>query len=90
MNILIAKAYRTTPSEALCILAGTTQIFIQSEQAAKHYDVLKWNRANIKKIDVEILFILFIQFTVFLFDAAWWPVILNGLSAYDCPNNFLN
>jgi len=39
--ILIAKAYRTTPRDALCILAGTTQIFIQSEEAAKNYDVLK-------------------------------------------------
>ena len=24
------------------------------------------------------------------FDAAWWPAILNGLRAYECPNNLLN
>jgi len=24
------------------------------------------------------------------FDAAWWPAILNGLRAYECPNNLFN
>jgi len=24
------------------------------------------------------------------FDAAWWPAILNGLGAYECPNNLFN
>ena len=23
------------------------------------------------------------------FDAAWWPSILNGLKAYNCPKNFI-
>jgi len=31
MHIRIAKAFRTTSSEALCILAGTTPIIIKTE-----------------------------------------------------------
>jgi len=54
MNILIAKAYRTMSSEALCILAGTTPIIIKAEEAAKRYDVWKGHRANIHKIDREV------------------------------------
>ena len=53
MNLLIAKAYRTTSSEALCILAGTTPIIIKAEEAAKRY-VWKGHRANIQKIDREV------------------------------------
>jgi len=53
MNILIAKAYRTMSSEALCILAGTTPI-IKAEGAAKRYNVWKGHRANIQKIDREV------------------------------------
>jgi hypothetical protein len=37
MNIKIAKAFRTTLSEALCILAGTTPIVITMEEAAEQY-----------------------------------------------------
>jgi hypothetical protein len=37
MNIKIAKAFRTTSSEALCILAGTTPINIMTEEAVKQY-----------------------------------------------------
>jgi len=54
MNILIAKAYRTTSIEALCILAGTTPIIIKAEEAAKRYNVWKGHRANIQKIDREV------------------------------------
>ena len=53
MNLLIAKAYRTTSSEALCILAGTTPIIIKADEAAKRYDIWKGHRANIQKIDWE-------------------------------------
>jgi len=53
MNILIAKAYRNTSSEALCILAGTTPIIIKAEEAAKRYEVWKGHRANIQKTDRE-------------------------------------
>jgi len=54
INILIAKAYRNTSSEALYILAGTTPIIIKAEEAAKRYDVWKGHRANIQKIDREV------------------------------------
>jgi len=54
MNLLIAKAYRTTSSEALCILAGTTPITIKAEEAAKRYDVWKGHRSNTQKIDREV------------------------------------
>ena len=37
MNIKMAKAYRTTSSEALCILTGTAPIQIKAETAAKIY-----------------------------------------------------
>ena len=54
MNILIAKAYRTTSSEALCILAGITPIMIKAAESAKRYDVWKGHRANIQKIDRDV------------------------------------
>jgi len=54
MNILIAKAYRTTSSEALCILAGITPIMIKAAESAKRYDVWKGHRANIQEIDREV------------------------------------
>jgi hypothetical protein len=41
MNIKIAKAFPTTSSEALCILAGTTPIIITTEEAAKQYFLRK-------------------------------------------------
>ena len=51
MNLLIAKAHRTTSSEALCILAGTTPIIIIAEEVAKRYDVWKGHRANTQKTE---------------------------------------
>jgi hypothetical protein len=54
MNLLIAKAYRTKSSEALCILAGTTPVIIKAEEVAKRYDVWKGHRANIQKTDREV------------------------------------
>ena len=41
INIKIAKAFRTTSSEALCILTGLTPIIIKVEEAAKLYDLTK-------------------------------------------------
>jgi len=35
MNIRMAKAFRTTSSEALCILAGMTPIIIKIKEAVK-------------------------------------------------------
>ena len=39
INICMAKAYRTTSSEALCIVTGTTPITIKPEEAVKKYNV---------------------------------------------------
>jgi len=54
MNLLIAKAYRTTSSEALCILAWTTPIVIKVEEAARRYNVWKGHGSNTQNIDREV------------------------------------
>jgi len=54
MNIRIAKAFRITSSEALCILAGTTPIIIRTEEAAKQYFLKKGKWALIQSIDLEV------------------------------------
>jgi len=41
INIGIAKAFRTTSSEALCNLAGTTPVVIKTEEVVKQYNVRK-------------------------------------------------
>ena len=41
MNIKIAKAYRTTSNEALCILTGITPIEIQAEETANLYRIIR-------------------------------------------------
>jgi len=46
MNIKIAKAYRTTSNEALCILTGTTPIDIKVEEAANIYRITRTDRTN--------------------------------------------
>jgi len=47
IHIRIAKAYRTTSSEAFCILTGLTPVTIKITEAANLYDILKgrqpWN-----------------------------------------------
>ena len=40
----MAKAFRTTSSEALCILTGTTPIIIRTEEAVKQY--IRKNRGS--------------------------------------------
>jgi len=52
MNIKIAKAYRTTSNEALCILAGTTLIEIKAEEAANLYRITR-DRQN-HQLDHEV------------------------------------
>ena len=54
MNIKIAKAFRTTSNEALCILAGTTPIIIRTEEAAKQYTIRKAIGDLTKSIDLEV------------------------------------
>jgi len=41
INIKIAKAYRTVPNEALCILTGLTPIAIKIEEAAQFYHLTR-------------------------------------------------
>jgi len=43
-NISMAKAYRTTSSEALCIVTGMTPIIIKTEEAVKQYNIRKRER----------------------------------------------
>ena len=54
MNIRIAKAYRTSSSEALCIVTGTTPVIIKSEEATKLYNVWKGNSEHSQKIDLDV------------------------------------
>ena len=54
MNIKIAKAFRTTSSEALCILAGTTPIIIRTEEAVKQYFIRKGKGTLTQSIDLEV------------------------------------
>jgi hypothetical protein len=41
INIRVAKAYRTTSSEALCMLTGMTLIIIKLEELIKRYNKRK-------------------------------------------------
>ena len=43
MNIKMAKAYRTTSHEALCVLTGMTPILIELESQAKIYHNTRGN-----------------------------------------------
>jgi len=51
-NIKIAKTFRTTSSEALCILAGKTPIIIRTGEAVKQYFLRKRNLTQ--SIDLEV------------------------------------
>jgi hypothetical protein len=53
MKIKIAKAFRTTSSEALCILAATTAIIIWTKEAAKQYFLRKGKGVLTQSIDLE-------------------------------------
>jgi len=54
MNIKIAKAFRTTSSEAVCILAGTTPIIIRMEEAVKQYFLRKGKGTLTQSVDLEV------------------------------------
>ena len=41
INIRIAKAYRTVPNEALCVITGLTSINIKIEETAKYYECIE-------------------------------------------------
>jgi hypothetical protein len=54
MNIRIAKAFRTTSSEALCILAGLAPIIVKTEEAVKLYNLNKGKGSQKQIIDREV------------------------------------
>ena len=54
MNIKIVQVFRTTSSEALCILAGRTPIIIRTEEAVNHYFLRKGKGALAQSIDLEV------------------------------------
>ena len=54
MNINIAKKFRTTSTEALSILAGTTPIIIRTEEAVKQYFLGKGKGALTQSNDLEV------------------------------------
>jgi ribonuclease HI len=51
INISMTKAYRTTSSEALCMLTGTTPIIIKLEEAVQRYKAKE--RTGICKIELD-------------------------------------
>jgi len=53
MNIRIANAFRTTSSEALCILAGLTRILIKTEKAVRPYNKKRRQKQIINR-EVEL------------------------------------
>ena len=54
INIKIAKAFRTTSSDALCILAGTTPIIIRTDEAVKQFYIRKGKGSLTNPIDLEV------------------------------------
>jgi hypothetical protein len=51
INIQTAKAFRTTSSEALCVLTGTTPIIIKMEEAVKIYNARKTKASHSQEMD---------------------------------------
>ena len=53
INIKITKAFRTTSTEALCILSGLTPISIKLEEIAKEYNTRKKSRQRNRPLDYK-------------------------------------
>lgn len=54
INIRMAKAFRTTSNEALCIVAGMTPIIIQIEEAVKQHNARVSNGSHSQLFDQEV------------------------------------
>jgi hypothetical protein len=52
MNLRIAKAFRTTSSKTLCLLAALTPILIKTEKAVRPYNSKKETETNNQQISV--------------------------------------
>jgi len=51
INIRTAKAFRTTSSEALCILTGITPTITKTEEAVKMYNTRKTKASHTQEMD---------------------------------------
>jgi hypothetical protein len=54
MNIRMAKAYRTTSREALCMLTGMTPIIIKLEEVVKRYNIKEKSGNSTFELDSEV------------------------------------
>jgi len=54
MNVRMAKAFRTTSSEALCILTGLAPIILKTEETVKKYIVIKGSQTHLFDSEVEL------------------------------------
>jgi len=54
INITIARAYRTTSSEALCMLTATTPIIINLEEIVKRYNTKKRKSNSYMELDHKV------------------------------------
>ena len=54
INILIAKAFRTTSNEALCILSGITPIIIKMEEVVRLYNTRKIRGSLTQELDYVV------------------------------------
>jgi len=53
INIKIAKAYRTTSTEALCIVTGLTLIIMKTEEAVSFYNAKKVKGYPNQEVDCQ-------------------------------------
>jgi hypothetical protein len=54
INISMAKAYRTTSSEALCMVMTMTPITIKLEEIVKRYNTNKRKNIGLREVDHEV------------------------------------
>jgi len=54
MNVRMAKAFRTTSSEALCIWTGLAPIILKTEETLKKYIVIKGSQTHLFDSEVEL------------------------------------
>ena len=55
INIRMAKAYRTTSSEALCLLTGMSPIIIKLEEVVKRYNIRRKSGNRTLELDHDVV-----------------------------------